>query len=491
MSIPAGSPATSLRVLIVGGGIAGLAAAYRVIELAAAAKRPVEVRLFEATDRLGGNIVTHRRDGFLIEGGPDSFITQKPWGLALCRRLGIAEQLLPTQPQSRRTFVTRNGRLHPVPEGFLLLAPTRIMPFVTTRLFSWPGKLRMALDLVLPRRDHGTDGDESLASFVKRRFGREALDRVAQPLVGGIYTADPAELGLRATMPRFLELESAHRSIILGMRRAQKASGAATQQRKDAGVRYSMFVSFPEGMQTLTEAVAGRLPAGAVRLDARVNSVSRGTQGGWELSLADGSRERGDAVILAPPAFAAAELLKDLDAELSAELAAIRYASSATMCLAFRGDQVPHGLDGAGFVVPAVEVRTLIAVTFSSVKFAHRAPEGMVLMRAFLGGAMHPHVYAMEDADLVAGVMDDLRRLIGVRGEPLFTELHRWPRSMPQYPVNHLQRVAKMRARVSDYPGLAVAGNAFGGVGIPDCVNSAEIAAEHVMHHLARLPDRP
>lgn len=475
---PQGATGARRRIVVVGGGITGLAAAHRVTEVAARADQQVDVVLLEARDRLGGTIHTIRRDGFLIEGGPDSFITQKPWGLALVKRLGLEDRLIQTNPACRRTFVVRDGRMHAVPEGFLLLAPTRILPFATSRLFSWPAKLRMALDLVIPARDHGADGDESLSSFVTRRFGREALERVAQPLVSGIYTADPTNLSLRATMPRFLEMEARYGSIIKAMRAEQKAARA--RGRGDSGARYSLFVSFAEGMSTLIEALESRLPPGCVRRSAPVSRLER-CAGGWRVLLAGGEALAADGVILACPAHVSAGLLAGLHAELSALLAGIHYASSATMSLAFRRDQVPHALDGFGFVVPAVEQRALIAATFSSVKFAGRAPTGWVLVRAFLGGAMHAHVFDLPDAELRAGVLRDLRELMRIDGTPRFADLHRWPRSMPQYPVGHLERVKLIERHLAALPGLAVAGNAFGGVGVPDCVHSAEQAAERMM----------
>lgn len=472
------------RIIVVGAGITGLAAAHRVVELSREMGLAIDVLLLEARDRLGGTILTQNRDGFIIEGGPDSFITQKPWGLALCRRLGLESRLIQTNPSCRRTFVVRDGRLHPVPEGFLLLAPTRIWPFVTSRLFSWPGKMRMAMDLVIPRKDHGPEGDESLSSFVTRRFGREALERIAQPLVSGIYTADPTDLSLRATMPRFLEMEAAHGSLIKAMRRERKAAAVRGASGGDSGARYSLFVSIDAGMSTLIDTLESRLPAGSVRRNAVVSRIDP-AGGGWRVLTADGGSEAAEAVILASPAHASARLLADLDTSLSSELAGIRYASSATMSLAFRREQVPHAMDGFGFVVPALEGRALIAATFSSVKFPGRAPEGWVLMRAFLGGAMHAKVYEMDDRDLHAAVLRDLRELIGLQGEPAFAEMYRWPNSMPQYPVGHLDRVRRIEARLAAFPGLAVAGNAFGGVGVPDCVRSAEAAAERVVRLLS------
>ncbi len=484
-----GSSSGNKRIIVVGGGVSGMAAAHRVVELAAAKGVPIDLRVIEAREQLGGSLVTNRHDGFLIEAGPDSFITQKPWGLALCKRLGLTDEIIPTNPACRRTFVVRKGKLHPIPEGFLLLAPSRIMPFVTSRLFSWPGKLRMGLDLILPAKDHGQDGDESLASFVRRRFGREALERVAQPLVGGIYTADPEKLSLRATMPRFLEMEAEHRSLILGMRRGAKAmaraaKGRAKGQSVDSGARYSMFVSLASGMSRLIDVLRSRLPGGSVRTDAPVTRLVQ-SGGQWQVFLADGTSESADGVILTCPSYGSAELVRPFDPALADDLASIDYASSATMSLAFRRDDVHNPLDGFGFVVPAIENKTLIAVTFNSVKFAGRAPDGWVLMRAFLGGAMQPEVYDMGDSQLEQAVLRDLRDLLGIEAPPRFVELYRWPKSMPQYPVGHLQGVADIHRRLTSWPGLAIAGSAFGGVGIPDCVHSGETAAESVVTLLA------
>ncbi len=471
------SATTPKRVIVVGGGITGLAAAHRAVEVAGLMGQPVEVLLLEANPRLGGTIATLERDGCLIEGGPDSFITQKPWAMALCKRIGLEGELIPTNPACRRTFVVRDGRMHPIPEGFLLLAPSRIWPFVTSRLFSWPGKLRMGLDLILPRKDHGTDGDESLASFVRRRFGNESLERIAQPLVGGIYTADPEYLSLRTTMPRFLEMEAKYRSIIWGMVKGRKAASAA--ERGDSGARYSMFMSFRKGMVTLIDALAARLPAGTICMGAAVRKISRGTRK-WYVELADGTADAADAVIMACPAHVSANLIRQVDASIADDLASIRYASSATMTMAFDAGQVPNIPEGFGFVVPVVEGRTLIAATISSIKFPGRAPQGTLLLRAFLGGAMQPQVYEMEDAELRTAVLRDLRDLMGVRGEPKLVETSRWPASMPQYPVGHLDHVREIESKLARWPGLAVAGNAFGGVGVPDCVRSAEAAVDRL-----------
>ena len=469
------------RVIVVGGGVAGLAAAHRFVELAREQQHDLSITLLEARDRLGGSVVTVRRNGFLIEGGPDSFITQKPWAIALCKRIGIADQVIGTNPDCRRVYVVHKGRLYPIPEGFLLLAPTRIWPFLTRGLFTWSGKIRMAMDVVLPARKRAPGQDESLADFVLRRFGREALERIAQPLVGGIYTADPQTLSLRATMPRFLELEDRYRSVILGMRRMRQEMEGPV--RGGSGARYGMFVSFRDGMATLTDRLASLLPTGGVRTNAAVLRIERAGRR-WHVLIEDGTVETADAVVLTCPAYTSEMILSGLDRTLAAELSAIDYASSATMTLGFHRRQIRHDLDGFGFVVPLAERRSMIAGTFGSIKFPGRAPPDRVLMRAFLGGAVQPEIYEMDDGRLTEAVLRDLRDLVGATGEPLWTDIYRWPRSMPQYPVGHLDRVARIERLLAAHPGLALAGNAFGGVGIPDCVHSGEAAAERLWHQI-------
>jgi oxygen-dependent protoporphyrinogen oxidase len=465
-------------VVVVGGGISGLAAAHHVLELAAARGERLPVTLLEAGTRVGGAIASERVDGFLVEAGADSFLTEKPWALALCRRLGLEDRLITTRDERRRTFVVRDGRLHPLPEGFLLLAPTRLWPLVTSGLFSWSGKLRMACDLVLPRG--AARGDESLAGFVTRRLGREALDRVAQPLVGGIYTADPERLSLAATMPRFLEMERRDRSVILAMRRQGRARAAAPNAGADSGARWSLFVSFADGMQTLVDALARRLPEGALRLGARVQAVES-LADGWRLLLDDGGELRAARCVLATPAFVTAGLVRPFDAALAGELAAIGYASSATVTLAFERAAVPHPLDGFGFVVPAVEGRSLIACSFSSVKYAGRAPADAVLLRVFCGGALATEMMALSDDALTEAARRELAALLGITAAPRLVRVHRHARAMPQYEVGHLARLRRIDDRVAAHRGLALAGNAYRGVGVPDCVASGEAAAARVL----------
>jgi oxygen-dependent protoporphyrinogen oxidase len=477
------------RIAIVGGGISGLAAAHALTQRARAHHHALEVLLIEGSTRLGGTIRTSRRDGFLLEGGPDAFISEKPEALELARQLGLESHLLGTNAEHRRSFIVRGGRLRPVPEGFHLLAPSRFRPFVTTDIFSWAGKARMALDLLLPRRGGAHpngDDDESLAAFVRRRFGREALERMAQPMVGGIYTADPEQLSLRATMPRFLDMERDHRSIILAMWRARRR--AASDTRGTSGARYSLFLSFDGGMQMLTDALVAALPPGTARTGTTVEAIDFDPETRrWNLRLAASDATRGgetiaaDGVCLALPAHASARLAAGVDAELAAELGNIPYASTATVNLAFRRADIPHPLDGFGFVVPFVERRRTLACTFSSVKFAGRAPAGHALLRAFVGGALQPEMYALDEERMIAAVREDLRALLGIERAPVFAQVEKWPRSMAQYHLGHLARVERIRRRLQNFPTLHLAGNAYGGAGVPDCIRSGHTAAEEMM----------
>ena len=473
--------ATRKRAVVIGGGITGLTACYRLAQQAQADGLPLDVTLLEASDRLGGVIATQCQDGLLLEEGPDCFLTTKPEGVELCDELGLGAELIGTTTEHRQSFIVRRGKLVPVPQGFYLMAPGSLGPFVTTPAFSWPGKLRMALDLVLPRR--ASQDDESLADFVTRRLGREALERMAQPMLGGIYTADPRHLSMQATMPQFLDMERRHRSLILALRHRQRQASA--QQPGVSGARYGLFASFRHGMQTLVDALADRLPAGTVRPQTPVRRIRRGPDSQrWIVSPQACPDLEADAVCLALTAPQAARLLTGLDPELAAGLHDVPYASSATVTLACDRADVAHPLNGMGFVVPAVEQRNLIACTFSSVKFAGRAPAGKVLLRAFVGGALQQKQAGWPDAKLQDAVLRDLRQLLGLSGTPAFCHVSRHSSAMPQYHVGHLPRVERLEAAVRRWPGLALAGNAYHGVGVPDCIRSGDEAARGLLQNL-------
>jgi protoporphyrinogen/coproporphyrinogen III oxidase len=365
-----------------------------------------------------------------------------------------------------------------VPQGLYLMVPGSLRSFAASSVMSWRGKLRMGLDLVLPRRTRTED--ESLAHFVRRRFGREALERVAQPMVGGIYTADPEHLSLQATMPQFLEMERRHGSLIRAMQHRQRAA----QKQGTSGPRYGLFLSFRDGMQTLVEGLRSNMPDDLVHLHAEVSSVAlRSELPSWRIEAKHGPALDVDAVCLALPAPHASRLLQSVDPDLATDLQ-IPYASSAILNLAFKRSDIAHPLNGMGFVVPAIERRTLLACSFSSVKFAGRAPSDQVLLRAFVGGALHQAEFDHSDDDIQRAVCQDLRQLLGITGEPIYTHLQRWPKSMAQYHLGHIQRVARIEDRVRRLPGLALAGNAYHGVGIPDCIRSGNQAAQALLDYL-------
>ncbi|MBI3924817.1 MAG: protoporphyrinogen oxidase [Armatimonadetes bacterium] len=446
------------RVAVVGAGISGLTAAYEAVEAGC------EVQLYEASGRLGGVIQTDVENGFVLEGGPDSILTAKPWGVDLIRRLGLEDQAVRTQVQYERSLILRKGRLLPVPEGFRLMAPQRILPFALSPVLSWPGKLRMALDLFIkPRR---SDDDETLAKFVIRRLGLEALERLAQPMIAGIYAADPYRLSLKATMPQFLEMEQRHGSIL----RAMLAN--RNQPRPSAsGPRYGMFLNFPGGTSALVEGLAKRLPEGCVRLQTAVTAVT--PEGDRWVLEAEGRVEHYDVVLLALPAYRSAALLKSVDSGLACDLDSIYYGSAATVNLGFHERQLRHPLDAFGFVAPAVENRTLLACTFSHRKWPGRAPSGTALLRAFVGGSTHPERVDWDDATMLSRVLSELHELLGIEGPPLFHRISRWRGSMPEYRVGHLDLVERIDRRAAGLPGLGLLGNAYHGVGIPDCVHRA------------------
>lgn len=463
----------SKRIVVIGGGITGLAAANRIKEIAAEKHPGLEVLLIEASERTGGPIRTIERDGFLVEEGPDAFITTKPWGLNLCRRLGLDGELIETDDSKRRTYILRGSDLVEIPEGFVMLAPSRLAPFLTSPLFSWRGKLRMLMDLVIPRR---RGGDESVAGFVRRRLGREALDRVAQPMIGGIYTGDAERLSLRATMPQYMELEEEHGSVIAGMLRNYRQKSRA--RKKDSGARYSMFVSFKKGMSTLTDRLSSGLGE-SLRLGEKVSAVSK-SEGGYTVSTDKGVYEA-EGVVITTPAFVAAKLVEKLDPETAALLAGIDYASSAVAVLAYKLSDIKRPIDAFGFVVPVLEKKRLIACSFSSEKFPGRAPGGYTVLRAFTGGMLDPGVLDLGDDAIVEKLKSELRPVLGITGEPVFGFLKRYPRSLPQYYVGHPDLVRKISSGVKKLKGLEIAGSALGGVGIPDCINSGESAAEKVV----------
>lgn len=464
------------RAIVIGGGITGLAACYRLQQEAALRNIPLDLTLLEATGRVGGVIQTEHRDGFLIEHGPDAFISTKPAAKTLCEELGIADQFIGTNPKVRRSFVVRKGTLHPVPEGFYMMAPGSLKPFLKTPLFSWRGKLRMAFDLFIPRRER--DIDEAVAHFVRRRLGTEAFTRMAQPMIGGIYTSDAENLSLKATFPRFLEMEKTHGSIIKALR-AQKKQAAETS-RDTSGPRYSLFLSFKAGMQTLIDTLVDIL-SDRIRLNTRVEHIHQGVDGtGWRVALSTGETLNSELLCIALPAVQTSALVQQISNPLATKLNEIPYASSATVNLAFRRTDIIHPLDGMGFVVPATESLSLIGCSFSSVKFENRAPEGHILLRAFVGEPTSKNA----EADLIQLCQADLIPLLGIENAPLFATVSKHTQAMAQYQVGHQDVVDDIERLTRELKGLALAGNGYHGIGIPDCIRSGETAAISLLETL-------
>ena len=468
---PASRP---LRIGVVGGGITGLAAAHRAIELGDRLPHGVNVTLLDAGPRLGGIAETLHVDEFLVETGADSFITSKPWAVDLCRRLGLEQCLIPTNERHRRSLVLCRGRVVPVPEGFVLLAPTRIRPVLRSSILSLRGRLRLLGELIVPAGE--PRHDESLADFVRRRFGSETLERLVQPLVGGIYTSDPEKLSLQATLPRFPELEQRYGSVIRGTLKTDRSITEIS------GARYGQFVTLRDGISELLGQLQRRLESAAeIQLDTRVDRLVCRSQGQLPEWTTIDHRDRVrdfDRVILCLPAFRAANLVRELSAETADLLAGIEYASSAIIVTAHDEVDVAHALDAFGLVVPEIEGRRVLAVSFASRKFPGRAPDGAVLLRTFVGGAMHPEVLEDDDEHLTQLARDELSSLLGVTGEPRLARVFRCERAMPQYHVGHQDRVARIEQWVGSLRGIELAGNAYRGVGLPDCIHSGESAAE-------------
>jgi len=467
-----------VRVVVIGGGISGLSAAHRLLELSARSGLDIETTVLERSGRLGGVISSKTTNDLILEGGPDSFITTKPWALDLCLRLGMESRLIETNDESRRILVARHNRLVPMPEGFSF-APTRLVPFVFSPLFSLLGKLRMSLDIVLPRRK--SKEDESVKSFFTRRLGSEAFNLIVQPLVSGIYGANPENLSIRASLPQFTMMEEKHRSLIMAMRKAVQSKNG--YKKENGGPRYNQFVSFRGGMRELIDALASSLPEGQIRLNQAVKRIEPASNT-WEIRTNNNGSITADAVVIAVPANRAADLVEGFDPLLGDYLSQIKYASSTVVNLLYRREDISHPLNGVGFVVPNSEGLPITACSFSSLKFTGRAPAKTVLLRCFMGGAINKELLDKDDSWLTNAVHNKLSLLLGITSEPLFSMAKRNPESMPQYAVGHLERIALINQRAELYPGMELAGNAYNGVGIPDCVRSGEEAAEKIHEYL-------
>jgi protoporphyrinogen/coproporphyrinogen III oxidase len=475
-----------MRIGIIGGGIAGLAAAYE-LEKARAAGQPVEYTLYETRPRLGGTLASQVVDGTVLEQGPDSFLTEKTAAAELCRELGLGAELLPSNDAARKTFIVVKNRLEnrlvPLPDGLMFLVPTRLWPTATTRLFSLRTKIRMGLELLHPPR--ASEGDESVAALVERHYGPEAVDRLADPLLSGIYGGDAAQLSARTVLPRLVEMERTYGSLTRGMLAAHRKMRAARKNSSNVqNTGTPIFTALRGGMQQLVDALVARLSPAWLRTAASVDRIEK-TERGWRVRSCEATEEY-DALIMALPAWAAGALLGQVDPELGAELSAIPYSSSITVNLVYDEEKIGHLPEGFGFLVPASEGRAMLACTFVHRKFLGRTPPGKAVLRAFLGGSRQESgresLLAQNDEVLVATVRRELSEILGPtvldsRTQPEHTQVARWPRAMAQYAVGHKERIDRIRARVETLHGLRLVGNAYDGIGIPDCIRLGRQAA--------------
>jgi oxygen-dependent protoporphyrinogen oxidase len=456
-----------VKLVVVGGGIAGLAAARRLSALAADA----EVTLLERDHVLGGKLLTERVGGFVVETAPDSFLARKERGVGLCEELGLGDELIARKPENRGSFVRRGRELVPLPEGLTGMIPANLQALDSSDLLSAEGKARFASEPDVPAAEG--DEDESIASFVTRRFGREAYESLMEPLVTGIYGGDGELLSLAATFPQLRAAERAEGSVLRGL----SARPQATEE--------PPFLSLRSGLGALVTALVGSLAGVRLETDREARRLRRGTSG-FELELADGETMVADGVVLATPAYVTGELVADLDAALAEAHGEIPYGSSVVVTLAFQAEAL-RSLEGYGYVVPRVEASDVLACTWSSRKWDGRAPRGASLVRVYAGRFAGRDLVHGSDDDLVSLARDELG-LVGVDAVPTLTRVHRWPLGMPQYALGHLDRLARVDEAISQHPGLALAGAAYRGVGIPDCIASGEAAAESVVGALAATP---
>jgi oxygen-dependent protoporphyrinogen oxidase len=470
-----------MRTAIVGGGVAGLAAAYE-LEKARAGGATAEYTLFEASPRLGGVLSSEMVHGAVLEHGPDSFLTEKTAGAELCRELGLGDDLIPSNDAERKTYVVVHNRLVALPDGLMFMVPTKLMPTVTTRLFSVKTKIRMARELL--RSPRPSKGDESVASLVERHFGAEVVDRLVDPLLSGIYGGDAAQLSARTVLARMVEMEAKYGSLTRGVLASHKQMRARAAHNGTGGTQRPVFTTLRGGMQQLVDALEARIDAGSVRRSTAVSAIEK-TESAWKVTAGDASGFY-DAVILASPAWAASTLLRGVDRALADELAAIPYSSSITVNFIYDQAKIGRLTDGFGFLVPTSEGRSLLACTFVHRKFLRRIPAGQAVLRAFLGGVKNEALMAESDEALIATVKRELREILGPRVipqqvEPEYAQASRWRHAMAQYAVGHQDRMRRIQARVLTLPGLQLAGNAYDGIGIPDCIRLGRQAARDLL----------
>ncbi len=465
------------KTVIIGGGIAGLSAAYYAVKKFKEQGLPIHITLIESDSRWGGKITTDRAtfdDGqFIIEGGPDTFLATKPYATALCKELGLGERLHGTNPNQKNTYVLHRNKLEPLPDGLAMMIPTNVQAILKSHLVSWFGKARMGFDFVQPAKS--LNGDESLGAFVSRRLGREAYENLIEPLMSGIYAGDGDQLSLASTFPYLRDLEIKYGSLARGalQMRAQSNSKAVQGSR-------SAFLTPTTGLAEIIEALVESLKSKVdLRLNTRVTRITRPST--WKVELENGSTLEADSVILATPAFVSATLLASSAPTLASDLQSIPYASTATVTLAYRQSDLTRKLDGYGYVIPRRAGRKALACTWTSTKFPHRAPEGYALVRVFVGRAGQDIPW--NENDLLALAKEELNLTLGISAEPILSRVFMWDKAMPQYNLGHPEILKRIDIELKNHPGLALAGNGYRGIGIPDCIHSGELAVEKIINH--------
>ena len=480
-----------MNLTIIGGGIAGLAAAYYAQKQS---DIPLKITLLEKAGYWGGKLVTERvpsdEGRFVIEGGPDTFVVTKPWALSLCRELGLDDRLRGTNPETKKTYILKKEVLHELPGGLTMMIPTEFGPMIRTGLLSWPAKARMGMDFFLPAA--AENGDETLGAFVTRRLGRPAYENLIEPLMSGIYAGDGDHLSLQSTFPYLRDLEIKHGGLVKGAlavrrERAQKAKARRESLQPTPGSR-SIFLTPLTGLAEIVEALVDHLVfSGAdLRLGVSAQEITR-LSDGYRVDLSTGESLSTDGLILATPPYVSGGLIQGFAPHLAAELTAIEYVSTATVTLAYKESDLPRPLDGYGYVIPRREGRKALACTWTSTKFPHRAPEGYGLVRVFIGRAGQEGEIPWDEAGLLDVAREELQLTLGITAEPLLSRIYCWEKAMPQYNLGHPQRLERINTALEAFPGLGLAGNGYQGIGIPDCIHSGELAVEQVLHALLKL----
>jgi oxygen-dependent protoporphyrinogen oxidase len=457
--------------IVIGGGISGLSAAYYL------AKGGAKCTILESRPRMGGVIRTERVEGCTLEAGPDSFLSVKPAALDLIRELGLSDQVIGSNDHLRVTFVRKRGRLVPLPDGLMMMVPTKIMPLLTTGLVSWGTKFRMGMELF--RSPKPKADDQSVADFIVDHYGREAVDYLAEPLLSGIYGGDPGALSVDCVLPRFVEIARQYGSLTRGVL-AERAK--ATSHRAAGAAQPPLFRTLKGGLGQMVDAVVTAITGKASMWRMRAQKVER-TGSGFRVRI-DGDWLKTDRLVVACEAHSAATLLAGVDTRLGELLGAVPYSSSMTVALGFDAADFTAPPVGFGFLVPRKERRRLVACTWVGTKFSHRVPKGKIVARCFLGGMEDAGVLDQPDDTVIAAVTGELQEIAGIAARPRFTRIARWPHSMAQYTVGHGQRLAEIQARAAAIPGLYLAGNAYTGIGIPDCIRMGKAAAEEILKSL-------